>query len=140
MANNIKNRNRAETIEANALLWRGFCDKKPKKTLMKYMGKDGLLVLPDGSIYSQYTEPSLEKFLEEEFEPWTAYRMNQEEDDIKYVEIDMMSTAITYLVTTWQQVGDDPSRMKPTESICTSVWRQGPGGDWECVVHHMAKV
>jgi len=138
--NNIKNRNRSETIEANALLWRALCDPNPKKSFKKYFAKDGVLVLPDSGVYSQDTEPSLEEFIEEEFEPYTAYRMEQEEEEIKFVEVDMMSSAVTYHVTTWQQVGDDPSKMRPTEAICTSIWRQGPGGDWECCVHHMAQV
>lgn len=139
MTNNIKNRNRAETIEAVTLLWRAFCDPNPKKSMKKYLSKDAIIVFPDGGVVSKDTEPSLEEFIED-FEPWTSYRMQQDEDEVKFVEVDMMSSALTYNVTTWQQVGDDKSRMRPTDALCTSVFRQGPGGDWECCVHHMARI
>lgn len=139
VTNNIKNRNRSDTIEAETLLWRAFCDKNPKKAVKKYLTDDAVLVLHNGGIVSKNTEPSLDEWLDN-FEPWTAYRMDQEEDDMKFVEVDLMSSSITYHVTAWQQVGDDKNKMKPTEAICTSVWKQGPGGDWECCVHHMAKV
>ncbi|KAH6669735.1 hypothetical protein F5X68DRAFT_249185 [Plectosphaerella plurivora] len=139
MTNNIRNRNRAETIEAATLLWRAFCDPNPKKSMKKYLAKDAVIVFPDGGVVSKDTEPSLEEFVED-FEPWTSYRMQQDEEEVKFVEIDMMSSVLTYNVTTWQQVGDDKSRMRPTDALCTSVFRQGPGGDWQCVVHHMARI
>ncbi|KAM0274325.1 hypothetical protein ACHAQH_007960 [Verticillium albo-atrum] len=134
--NNIYHRNRDDTIEATTLLWRALCDSNPKKSLKKYLAEDAILVQPDGTLVSKDTEPSLEDYLED-LEPWTAYRM-QDADDADFVEIDMMSTSLTYRVTVWQQIGDAKDRMKPTEAICTDVWRQNAGGDWTCCVHHMA--
>ncbi|ROT39612.1 hypothetical protein SODALDRAFT_331722 [Sodiomyces alkalinus F11] len=136
---NIFSRNRDDTIEAVTLLWRAFCDPNPKKSLKKYLAKDAILVQPDGSIYSPDSDPSLDDFLED-FEPWTAYRMDQDQDDLKFVEVDMMSSSLTYHVTAWKQDGEAKDRMRPTEAICTSIWRQGPGGDWVCCLHHMAPV
>ena len=34
----------------------------------------------------------------------------------------------------------EDGQMIPTEAIVSSVWRQGPGGDWKCCMHHVAKV
>ncbi|CRK39648.1 hypothetical protein BN1708_016738, partial [Verticillium longisporum] len=99
--NNIYHRNRDDTIEATTLLWRALCDSNPKKSLKKYLADDAILVQADGTLVSKDTEPSLEEYLED-MEPWTAYRM-QDADDADFVEIDMMSTSLTYRVTVWQQ-------------------------------------
>lgn len=69
------------------------------------------------------------------FEPWTAYRIH---GDPEFVEVDMMSAALAYRVTAWRKNGN--GEMVATEALCSSVWRQGPGGEWKCCLHHMAKI
>lgn len=127
-------RNKEGTLEASAILWRALCEDKPKM-LLKYMTKDAVLAEPDRSVYSPKSEPSLSEYLEDEYEPWTAYKIHGEPE---FVEIDMMSSALTYRVTTWRL--NSEGEMRATEGMCSSVFRQGPGGDWKCCLHHMAKV
>ncbi|CAM1504576.1 Fc.00g021670.m01.CDS01 [Cosmosporella sp. VM-42] len=129
--NNIFNRNKEGTNEALALLWRAFCDKP--KTIHKYLTKDAILAEPDHSVYSQKTEPTLKEYIDD-YEPWTAYKIH---DDPKFVEIDMMSSAVLYRVTVWRL---ENGEMQGTEAMCSSVWRQGPGGDWRCCAHHMSEL
>ncbi|KEY64214.1 hypothetical protein S7711_03503 [Stachybotrys chartarum IBT 7711] len=130
----IFSRNKEDALEAETLLWRAMCDGKPK-ALKKYMTKDCVVAEPDeNKVLSANSEPSLDEYLEN-FEPWTAYKMH---DEPQFVEIDMMSSALTYKVTAWRQGRN--GEMKPTEALCSSVWRQGPGGDWRCCMHNMTKV
>ncbi|KAH8174398.1 hypothetical protein LIA77_05817 [Sarocladium implicatum] len=127
----IMARNKEDTIEAETLFWRALCDKP--KTIRKYIADDCVMTQPDNKIYSDASEPSLKEYLDD-YEAWTAYKMH---DDPEFVEIDMMSSGITYRVTAWKQKGD---KMIPTEALCTTVWRQGAGGDWKACLHHMTKV
>lgn len=128
----IKARNKDDTIEAEALFWRALCDKP--KTIRKYIADDCVFTQPDNKIYSETSEPSLSDFLDD-YEAWTAYKMHE---DPEFVEIDMMSSALTYKVTAWKQ--NDDGEMKATEALCSTVWRQGAGGDWKCCLHHMTKI
>ncbi|KAM5355095.1 hypothetical protein ACJ41O_001741 [Fusarium nematophilum] len=127
-------RNKEGTLEASALLWRALTSDKPD-TMRKYITKDAVLAEPDRQVYSARTEPSLDEYIEDDFQPWTAYKIH---DEPEFVEIDMMSSALTYRVTTWRMT--DAGEMVATEGWCSSVFRQGPGGDWKCCCHHMAKV
>lgn len=127
-------RNKEGTLEASALLWRGLTDDKPQKTLKKYMTKDGIMTEPDRTVYSPKTEPTLYEYIEDGFEPYTAYKIHGEQD---FVEIDLMSSALVYRVTTWRLKGGE---MQAFEGMCSSVFRQGPGGDWKCVAHHMSPI
>ncbi|KAI9152215.1 hypothetical protein HJFPF1_09442 [Paramyrothecium foliicola] len=130
----IFSRNKEDTIEAEAMLWRAKCDSKGGKALRKYVTDDCVIVDPDeNKVYSQESEPSTKEYIES-FEPWTAYRI---EDDPQFVEIDMMSSGLTYRVTAWRHDGKD---MIPTNALCSSVWRQSAGGDWQCCMHHMTKI
>ncbi|KAH6884542.1 hypothetical protein B0T10DRAFT_131873 [Thelonectria olida] len=126
-------RNKEGTIEASAILWRALCEDKPKM-VKKYITKDAVLAEPDRMVYSSKSEPTLEEYFEDEYEPWTAYKIHGEPE---FVEIDMMASALTYRVTTWKLKGGE---MVATEGMCSSVFRQGPGGDWKCCLHHMAKL
>lgn len=128
------NRNKEDAIEAQTQLWRAMCDGKPK-SLRKYITDDAVLAQADNQLYSSNTEPTLSDYLDNDFEPWTAYKIH---DDPEFVEIDMMSSSLVYRVTAWRQ--DAKGRMIPTEAICCSVWRQTAGGDWRCCVHQMTKV
>ncbi|KAF4977243.1 hypothetical protein FZEAL_6207 [Fusarium zealandicum] len=130
----IQARNKEGTLEASALLWRALTSDKPE-TMHKYLTKDAVLAEPDHQIYSPKTEPTLEDYIDDEFEPYTAYKIH---DEPEFVEIDMMSTALTYRVTTWKLTDD--GQMVATEAWCSSVFRQGAGGDWRCCQHHMAKI
>ncbi|KAH7156659.1 hypothetical protein EDB81DRAFT_880965 [Dactylonectria macrodidyma] len=130
--NNIRTRNEEGTLDAMALLWRGLCDKP--KTVLKYITKDAVLAEPDREVYSPKTEPTLKEYLEEDYEPWTAYKIHDEPD---FVEIDMMSSNVTYRVTAWRL---EDGQMVATEGMCSSTFRQGPGGDWKCCCHHMAEI
>ncbi|KAI5459189.1 hypothetical protein BGZ63DRAFT_390454 [Mariannaea sp. PMI_226] len=127
-------RNKEGTTEASAILWRFLCDDKPYKNLSKYITKDAVLAEPDRKVYSNKSEPSLQEYLEDGYEPWTAYKIHDEPD---FVEIDLMSSALTYRVTTWKLKG---GQMIATEGMCSSVFRQNAGGDWKCCLHHMAKI
>jgi ketosteroid isomerase-like protein len=130
----IFSRNRDDALEAETLLWRAMCDGKPK-SLKKYMTEDCIVAEPDeNKLISKKSEPNLDEYLEN-FRAWTAYKMH---DEPEFVEIDMMSSALTYKVTAWRQ--DDRGKMHGTEALCSSVWRQGPGGDWRCCMHHMTKI
>ena len=128
----IYSRNKEDTLEAEALLWRALCDKP--ETLKKYMTDDCVYAAPNLKVYSPTSEPTLRKYIEEEWQPWTAYKMHEEP---QFVEVDMMSSALTYRVTAWRQKGKE---MVPTEALCSSVWRQDAGGDWRCCMHHMTKI
>lgn len=130
----ICHRNKEGTLEASALLWRGLCDDKPEKTLRKYLTKDGILTEPDRNVYSPKTDPSLDEFIEEEFEPYTAYKIHGEPD---FVEIDLMSSALIYRVTTWKLKGGE---MQSFEGMCSSVFRQTAAGEWKCVAHQMSPI
>lgn len=127
----IYDRNKEGTLEAVAILWRALCDKP--KTIRKYMARDGIITSIDQDVYSPKTDPSLSEHIDD-FETWTAYKIHGDPD---FVEIDMMSSAVIYRVTLWQL---EDGEMEATEAMCSSVWRQGPGGDWKCVVHHMATI
>lgn len=127
----IKHRNKEGTLEANTLLWNAFCHKP--KTIHKYLTKDAVLAEPDNRVYSPRTDPAVGDHIDD-YEPWTAYKIH---DDPDFVEVDMMSSALIFRVTAWRLKG---SEMVPTDAMCSSIWRQGPGGDWKCVVHHMTKV
>lgn len=127
----IYDRNKEGTLEAVAILWRALCDKP--KTIRKYMAGDGIITEPDHEVYSPKTDPSLDEHIDD-YEPWTAYKIH---GDPEFVEIDMMSSAVIYRVTLWML---EDGEMEATEAMCSSVWRQGPGGDWKCVVHHMAPI
>ncbi|KAK7430913.1 hypothetical protein QQZ08_002441 [Neonectria magnoliae] len=129
---NIKSRNKEGTLDASALLWRALCDKP--KMIRKYITHDAVLAEPDREVYSPRTEPTLDEYLEDDYEPWTAYKIH---DDPEFVEIDMMSSSLTYRVTAWRLQGGE---MVATEGMCSSTFRQGPGGDWKCCLHHMAKI
>ncbi|KAH7234075.1 hypothetical protein FSOLCH5_001877 [Fusarium solani] len=126
-------RNKEGTLEASALLWRALTSDKPE-TMRKYITKDAVLAEPDRKVYSPKTEPTLDEYIEEDYEPWTAYKIHGEPE---FVEIDMMASALTYRVTAWKLKGGE---MVATEGWCSSVFRQGPGGDWRCCCHHMAKI
>jgi hypothetical protein len=129
----IKSRNMEDCIEAEVLLWRAMCDKP--ESLRKYIAKDAVLALPgeENKIYSPDTEPSISELLDD-FQPWTTYKMH---DDPEFVEIDMMSCCLTYRVTVWNGMGKDAETI---EAVCSSVWRQGAGGDWQCCMHHMTQL
>ncbi|CAH0042934.1 unnamed protein product [Clonostachys solani] len=129
---NIFSRNRDDAVEAQTQLWRAMCDKP--QSIRKYLAEDAVVTDPSNEIYSPESEPSLDDYVEH-FEPWTAYRIH---DDPAFVEIDMMSSALTYRVTAWRQ--DKKGKMIPTEALCSTVWRQDAGGDWRCCVHHMTKI
>lgn len=128
------NRNKEDAIEAQTQLWRAMCDGKPK-SLRKYITDDAVLAQPDNQLYSKSSEPSLADYLDNDFEPWTAYKIH---DDPEFVEIDMMSSSLVYRVTAWRQ--NEKGKMIPTEALCSSVWRQNAGGEWRCCVHQMSKV
>jgi ketosteroid isomerase-like protein len=129
----IRHRNRENSIEAQTQLWRAMCDKP--KTIRKYVTDDCVIADIDNSIYTSESSPTTREFLDEHFEPWTAYRIH---GDPEFVEVDMMSASLVYRVTAWRQ--DEAGQMIPTEAMCTSVWRQGAGGSWKCCVHHMSKI
>lgn len=128
----IFSRNKDDAVEAQTQLWRAMCDKS--KSIRKYVTEDAVVADIDGTIYSPQTKPPLRDYLED-FEPWTAYRIH---DDPQFLEIDMMSSSLTYRVTAWRQ--DAKGKMNPAEALCSSVWRQDAGGDWRCCVHTMARV
>lgn len=128
----IKSRNRESAIEAQTLLWRALCDGKPK-SMRKYITEDAVFVETDNKVYSTTTDPKLSKYIEM-YEPWTAYRLQGE---VEFVEIDMMSSSLTYRVTAWKEINGE---MVGTDALCTGVWRQNAGGDWQCCVHHMTKI
>lgn len=130
-ANTIYKRNKEGTQEAVAILWRALCDKP--KTMHKYLTPDAILTEPDHSVYSPQTEPTLKEYIDD-YEPWTAYKIH---DEPEFVEIDMMSSAVVYRVTVWRLIDGE---MEATEAMCSSIWRQGPGGDWRCCVHHMSEI
>ena len=117
-----------------ALLWRSMCEGKPKM-LKKYIAEDAMFALPgeDAKIYSPDSKPSITEMIEN-FDPWTTYKMH---GDPEFVEIDMMSCALTYRVTVQNGMGKDAETI---EAMCTTVWRQGAGGDWKCCVHHMSEL
>ena len=85
-------------------------------------------------MYSRTSEPSSLDYLKEKFEPWAAYRMHGEPE---FVEVDMMSSALTYRVTLFTR--DGMGQVQETEAICTSVWKQDAGANWKCCLHHMSK-
>lgn len=127
----IFDRNKNNSIEAQTQLWRAMCDKP--RTVHKYLTEDAVFAGPDNQIYSPKTSPTIKKHIDN-FEPWTAYRIH---GDPEFVEVDMMSAALLYKITLWkQQEGGD---MIPTEGLCSTVWRQGPGGDWKCCLIHLTK-
>lgn len=127
----IKARNKEGTLEANSLLWNAFCSKP--KNIRKYVTKDAVLAEPDNRVYSPRTDPPVGEHIDD-YEPWTAYKIH---DDPSWVEIDLMASALLFRVTAWRlQEGE----MVATEAMCSSVWRQGPGGDWKCVLHQMAEI
>lgn len=127
----ILDRNRENSIEAQIQLWRAMCDKP--KSIRKYMTDDAVIAEPDNQIYSPKTKPTAKQHIED-FEPYTAYRIH---GDPEFVEVDMMSAALAYRVTVWRNGEGD--KMIPTEALCSSVWRQGPGGEWKCCLHQMSK-
>ncbi|KAL7759335.1 hypothetical protein ACKLNR_009425 [Fusarium oxysporum f. sp. zingiberi] len=129
----IKYRNKEGTLDASALLWRALTSEKPE-IMRKYITKDAVLCEPDQKVYSPRTEPSLDEYMEDGYEPWTAYKIH---DEPEFVEIDLMASALNYRVTAWKLQNGE---MMATEAWCHSVFRQGPGGDWKCCLHHMAKV
>ncbi|GJC89954.1 hypothetical protein ColLi_12792 [Colletotrichum liriopes] len=129
----IYSRNKEDTLEAETLLWRAMCDTKPKH-LKKYLDKEAVLAHPGQKPYSPKSKPTLQEFLDEDWEPWTAYKMH---DDPEFVEIDVMSSSLVYRVTAWRQKGN---KLVATEGICNSVWKQEPGGEWTCCCHHMSTV
>ena len=128
----IYDRNRDNSIEAQTQLWRAMCDKP--KAIRKYITDDAVLVEADNQIYSPKTQPTAMKHIDN-FTPWTAYRIH---GDPEFVEVDMMSASLAYRVTAWRM--RDDGEMVATEAICSSVWRQGPGGAWKCCLHHISKV
>lgn len=128
----IYDRNKQNSIEAQTQLWRAMCDKP--KAIRKYLTEDAILTEPDNKIYTPKSEPTVQQHLED-FQTWTAYRIHGDPD---FVEIDMMSAALVYRVTAWRQ--QQGGEMVPTEALCSSVWRQGPGGEWKCCLHHMSSV
>ena len=128
----IFDRNKDNSIEAQIQLWRAMCDKP--KAIRKYITDDAVLVEPDSQIYSPNTKSTVMEHIDN-FTTWAAYRIH---GDPEFVEVDMMSAALAYRVTAWRK--QENGEMAPTEGICSSVWRQGPGGEWKCCLHHMAKV
>ncbi|KAH6991222.1 hypothetical protein BGZ61DRAFT_473161 [Ilyonectria robusta] len=130
--NTILSRNKEGTMDATALLWHALCDKP--KTIRKYITHDAVLAEPDREVYSPKTEPTLKEYLEDYYEPWTAFKIH---DDPDFVEIDLMSSAVTYRVTAWRLQGGE---MVATEGWCSTTFRQGAGGDWKCCAHHMAEI
>ena len=152
----IYSRNKSDCIEAAAQLFRTLCDdsSRRKKSLNKLTTEDFILAGLDpylatntpsspesdstgdrGQIYSMNTDTKAKDFLLDEFVPWTAYRMH---DEPEFVEIDMMSSALTYRATVWRK-GED-GQMNEVETVCTSVWKQGAGAEWKCCLHHMSRV
>lgn len=133
--NSMRARIREDAIEAEHLLWRALCDGKPA-ALRKHLADDAVLAFPgqEPGIVSPSSDPSLTAFLDGRFKPWSAYQIKGEPD---FVEIDMMAASLTYYVTAWRRHGQD---MHPTEGLCCTVWRQGPGGDWKCCNHQMARL
>ncbi|KAK1983916.1 hypothetical protein LZ30DRAFT_712841 [Colletotrichum cereale] len=129
----IYSRNKEDTLEAETLLWRAMCDSKPKH-LKKYLDKDAVLAHPGQKPISPKSKPNLQEYLDEDWEPWTAYKMH---DDPEFVEIDVMSSSLVYRVTAWRQKGN---KLVATEGICNSVWKQEPGGEWTCCCHHMSTI
>ncbi|KAF7546993.1 hypothetical protein G7046_g9141 [Stylonectria norvegica] len=127
---NIFSRNKQGTLEASTLLWGALCDKP--KAIRKYITDDAIIAEPDNSVYSPKTDPTLQEHLDD-YECWTAYKIH---DEPEFVEIDMMSAALLYKVTAWRL---HKGQMVATEAMCSSIWRQGPGGDWKCCVHHMSE-
>lgn len=129
----IWSRNKEMTLEAQSVLWRAFCDQP--KAVRKHMTEDAVFADPiDNKLYSPNTEPTFLEHLDNDYEPWTAFKIH---DEPEFLEIDMMSSSLTYRVTAWRHKN---GQMIPTEALCSSVWRQGPGGDWKCCMHHMTKV
>jgi hypothetical protein len=137
MGGSIKDRNREVTVDQETLLWRAMCDDEPE-ALEKYIAKDATFAFPNGTgddqetvVYSEDSDPSTKDMIEN-FKPWMAYKIHK--DNLSFVEVDMMSCALTYNVTVFNK---DRSEF---DAMCTSVWRQGAGGDWTCCAHHMTKL
>jgi len=141
MGGSIKDRNRADTIDQEALLWRAFCDDEPE-ALEKYVSKDATFAYPMGKggedddsdetvVYSEDSEPSTKDMIQNH-RPWMAYKIHK--DKLSFVEVDMMSCVLTYSVTVFNK---DRSEF---EAMCTSVWRQDAGAEWTCCAHHMTRL
>ncbi|KAF4341776.1 hypothetical protein FBEOM_4287 [Fusarium beomiforme] len=107
----IKYRNKEGTLDASALLWRALTSEKPE-VMRKYITKDAVICEPDQKVYSPRTEPSLDEYMEEHYEPWTAYKIH---DEPEFVEIDLMASALNYRVTAWKLQNGE---MKATEAWC----------------------
>ena len=83
----IYSRNRDDCIEAAASLFRLLCDSEKRRQKMtdRLITEDCIMagLDHDGSLYARKTSPSARKFIKEEFEPWTAYRIH---DDSEFVD------------------------------------------------------
>ena len=136
----IYSRNRDDCIEAASQLFRLLCDSEQRRKKMtdKLLTEDCILagLEHDGSLYARKTSPNARKFVKEEFEPWTAYRIH---DDCEFVEVDMMSSALTYKVTIWVR-DEETGAMDETETMCTSVFKQNAGSEWQVCLLHMSRV
>lgn len=130
----IYSRNKDNTLEAQSILWRALCDSP--KAIRKHMTEDAVFASPDtNKLYSPDTSPTFLEHIDDDWEPFTAFKIHE---DPEFIEIDMMSSALTYRVTAWRQ--QQGGQMIPIEVMCSSVWRQLAGGEWKCCMHQITRI